>query len=259
MIVTHYQIDAPVNLKAIVLADFHSSDKRVQKKASYVDDILQIVSGIAPDMIFAPGDIFNRTNERSVEDEGNKNGLHLLSECADIAPTFYSIGNHEHSITQKNRAVLEKAFVNVLDNSAVSFRGMTIGGASTGYLMKKSYYKGSSPEPDASFIERFGKMNGYKILLCHHPEYWAKYVIGRGIDLTVSGHAHGGQWGFFNGRGVYAPGQGLFPKYVKGLHVRCESGKNEVLAVSRGMRNTVPVPRIFNPCEILVLHLGDGV
>ncbi|MBQ3816071.1 MAG: metallophosphoesterase, partial [Clostridia bacterium] len=60
-------------------------------------------------------------------------------------------------------------------------------------------------------------MPGFHILLCHHPEYWEPLVHGRRIELTVSGHAHGGQWRIF-GRGVYAPGQGLFPRYTSGLY-----------------------------------------
>ena len=68
----------------------------------------------------------------------------------------------------------------------------------------------------------------------------------------MAGHAHGGQWRFF-GRGIYAPGQGLFPKYTSGLYR--EGG--EILAVSRGMTNSVRwIPRFFDPCEILVLALS---
>ena len=66
------------------------------------------------------------------------------------------------------------------------------------------------------------------------------------IDLTVSGHAHGGQWRFL-GRGVYAPDQGLFPKYTSGLH-------ENRLVISRGVANSVPlVPRFFNPCEVVTV------
>ncbi len=93
-------------------------------------------------------------------------------------------------------------------------------------------------------------MSGFKILLSHHPEYWEKYIRGKNIDLTVSGHAHGGQWCFL-GRGVYAPGQGLMPKYTHGIY----KNAGEVLAVSRGMTNTVPIPRFGNPCEIVFINL----
>ena len=94
------------------------------------------------------------------------------------------------------------------------------------------------------------KLPGFRILLSHHPEYHPRYLADRQIHLTVSGHAHGGQWRI-GSRGVYAPGQGLFPKYVGGLYPI----GNGTLCVSRGMRNTVRIPRFFNPCEIVILDL----
>jgi predicted MPP superfamily phosphohydrolase len=64
----------------------------------------------------------------------------------------------------------------------------------------------------------------------------------------LSGHAHGGQWRIF-GRGVFAPHQGLFPKYTSGLH-------DEKLLISRGASNNVPlIPRFFNPREVLDIHI----
>ena len=91
--------------------------------------------------------------------------------------------------------------------------------------------------------------DGFRILLCHHPEYWPAYIRETDIDLTLSGHAHGGQWQIpFTNQGIFAPGQHLFPKYTSGIY------KNR-LAVSRGMANTVCIPRFFNPREILLLEL----
>ena len=75
-------------------------------------------------------------------------------------------------------------------------------------------------------------------------------MAGRNIDLTLCGHAHGGQIQIF-GRGLYAPGQGLFPKLTHGLH---DGGK---MLISRGMTNGAKprVPRINNPCELIILNL----
>ena len=73
------------------------------------------------------------------------------------------------------------------------------------------------------------------------------HIKQQDIDLVVSGHAHGGQWRFF-GRGVFAPGQGLFPKYTAGVH-------DDRLVISRGLKKTVMPPRIFNPLEIVVIDI----
>ena len=86
--------------------------------------------------------------------------------------------------------------------------------------------------------------------MCHQPEIYRDYVRGRNIGFTVCGHAHGGQIQLF-GQGLYAPGQGLFPRLTHGLH---DGGK---MLISRGMTNSVriPLPRICNPCELIVLEL----
>ena len=87
-----------------------------------------------------------------------------------------------------------------------------------------------------------------KILLCHHPEYYPTVLADLGMDLIVCGHAHGGQWRFF-GRGIYAPGQGLFPRYTAGLH-----GGHCI--ISRGISGCTHIPRIFNAPEIPLISFG---
>lgn len=109
---------------------------------------------------------------------------------------------------------------------------------------------------DHDWLDFFEQQDGYKILLSHHPEYWAMrapHLEKRGIDLVLSGHAHGGQI-CLCGRGLFAPGQGAFPKYTNGVH----EGARGRMIISRGMSNPQrPIPRWGNPCEILELKLGS--
>ena len=94
------------------------------------------------------------------------------------------------------------------------------------------------------WLTDFAALPGYHILLSHHPEYFP--FIPQSIELILSGHAHGGQWRVL-GRGVYAPGQGFWPKWTSGII----DGR---MVVSRGLANTAKLPRINNPTEIVYME-----
>ena len=102
--------------------------------------------------------------------------------------------------------------------------------------------------PKLSWLKSFEAEPGYKILLCHHPEYFPLYLRDRDIDLVLSGHAHGGQIRIFN-HGLFAPGQGIWPQYTAGMH----EGK---MIISTGLANTGGlIPRINNDTELVVIKL----
>lgn len=230
---------AAVGTKIAVVADLHSHDS---------DNAAELISAEKPDLICAPGDILQATDKYSVRECFNEKGLAFLTECAKIAPVFYSLGNHERGMTAENRAVLANIGVCLLDNAWTTHGGISVGGLSSGYVGGVQKQR-KTPPPNQTFVRKFAESAGYHILLCHHPEYWREYIRDTNIELTLSGHAHGGQWQIpFTNRGIYAPGQHIFPKYTSGVY-------ENRLAVSRGMANTVPVPRFFNPCEILTAEL----
>lgn len=229
---------APVT-RIAVTADLHSRDS---------DNALALLTKHKPDIICAPGDMLQATDRYSVRECFNEKGLRFLTECRKLAPVFYSLGNHERGMTPENRAILADAGIVLLDNAWTSLGDLTIGGLSSGYVSGTAKQR-QTPPPDTDFLHRFAMQSGFHLLLCHHPEYWRDYIRELPIELTLSGHAHGGQWQIpFTDRGVFAPGQHLFPKYTSGIY-------EDRLAVSRGMANTVCIPRFFNPREILILEL----
>lgn len=222
-----------------VTADLHSRDGQ---------QAVELLTELKPDIICAPGDIFQETDRYSVRECFNQNGLTFLTKCRKIAPVYFSLGNHERGMTEENRAILADAGILLLDNAWTSYRSMCIGGLSSGYGSGVPKQK-NTPPPDVAFVKKFAMQDGFKLLLCHHPEYWPAYIRETDIDLTLSGHAHGGQWQIpFTNQGIYAPGQHLFPKYTSGVY-------ENRLAISRGMANTVCIPRFFNPREMLLLEL----
>ena len=216
------RIDRP--LRFAVVSDLHSTA---------FDDVLEDFSRC--DAVLIPGDLVDRHRR------DNSEALRFLKVVPDIAPVFYSIGNHEllYRKADEYLEAVRRSRVTLLDNDSVLFHGVRIGGLSS-----------SRHEPDAAFLARFEREEGYRLLLCHHPEVFRDWVAPRDIDLTLCGHAHGGQIQI-RGRGLYAPGQGLFPKLTHGLYF---GGK---MLLSRGMTNGAKprVPRINNPCELILLNL----
>lgn len=106
-------------------------------------------------------------------------------------------------------------------------------------------------KPDISWLPNFVTAPGHHILLSHHPEYWPE-LRDMNIELVLSGHAHGGQWRFYNpfkkeSIGIYASGQGWFLKWTRGVY-------ENRLVVSAGLRNTAWAPRIGNPTEVVYLE-----
>jgi predicted MPP superfamily phosphohydrolase len=70
--------------------------------------------------------------------------------------------------------------------------------------------------------------------------------------LVLSGHAHGGQIRIpLLLNGLFAPNQGWFPAYAGGLY---QHGSLTHI-VSRGASNNIPLPRIFNPPEVVVIEI----
>ncbi len=246
MRITVYSLPLPIDRPIAVVSDFHSREGEM-----HTDAILDALRDAAPGMILFPGDIMNTTDTYSVTDSFNREGFSLLTGSRVLAPVFYSLGNHEHGLSPENRRILTDEGVTVLDNETAVHDGITIAGFTTGYVRSDIRYR-TPPTPSAEIMSHLdGKTP--TILLCHHPEYWEPYVRGHGIDLTVSGHAHGGQWSLF-GQGVYAPGQGLFPRFTHGVHTHTTpGGKTEHLVISRGVTNSVPIPRFGNPCEVILI------
>ena len=90
-----------------------------------------------------------------------------------------------------------------------------------------------------------------KILVSHRPEKTEIYEQ-YDFDLVLCGHAHGGQIRIpFVNRGLYAPDQGLFAKYVNGSY---ELDNGSTMVVSRGLaRESIPAPRFFNHPELVTV------
>ena len=231
------------NLRIALASDLHGMHE---------NEVVAILKKESPDLILIPGDLMD---DVALADPASS-GYAFLRECVKIAPTFYSFGNHEIGCYHKGKPwskptpveladtvyeQIAKTGVTLLDNSCTALGDLRICGLRSGL-------NGNHNAPDEAALASFAHGEDFCILLCHHPEYFMPHVKDTDIDLTVCGHAHGGQWRIF-GRGVFAPGQGIFPKYTSGvLEGRC--------VISRGIGNHTHYPRIFNSPEVVMIYYG---
>lgn len=197
--------------------------------------LLAKIIALKPDFIVITGDIIHKYTEKN-----KRAALELVSSLSGVAPVLYVSGNHE--MRNKGYRFFRKDLIaagaQVLDDCPAYICGLTVVGLNCVSLKNDKIFT-ITPE------------GGNKILLAHMPQFIEKYSAA-GYDVVFCGHAHGGQWRIpFTGQGIYAPGQGMFPKLTSGVHVR---GKTHTV-ISRGLGNSQCPLRLFNRPEIVVANL----
>ena len=259
MIESFYQLNTPVSIALV--SDLHGRP---------YDRVVESLRRNTPEMICVCGDFIYG----AVPVGGNSpllvqtNALPFLKACTEISPTFVSLGNHEWMLDAADLSEIRNTGVQLLDNAWTERDGIVVGGITSAYVEDYRRFRDNYPgneryplrevnrgrfknmRPETDWISQMP--SGYRILLSHHPEYW-DCVKGKGVNLMLSGHTHNGQIAYYSIRkhrwtGLWAPGQGMFPKYSSGLY---EDGK---LVVSAGLSNTVSVPRVFNPTQIIYIR-----
>ena len=246
---THYTLPGcPVPIA--LLTDAHDADPA---------PVLASVQARAPALIAVAGDLIHgRKPTLGARMAESRNALALLTACARLAPTFVSLGNHEAYLSRDDLDVIRATGAALLDNSwtALDLGGarLVVGGLTSGYYTAYQRTGATeetvhSPPPETGWLDGFAAEPGYHVLLMHHPEYIR--FLPPAVELALSGHAHGGQWRFYDllqrqWRGVYAPDQGLFPRLTGGV----VDGR---LVISRGIGNPAGIPRLFNGPEVVYI------
>ena len=193
----------------------------------------------------------------------------LLKALAQKYPCYFVTGNNELT-SPDPAALLQKVSamgITVLDNCCeqVTVQGQTVNLCGIG----DPYFESGDGGNWDSVEELFGMLrertkkalqalpqqddsDTYTILLAHRPELIEEY-LPFSFDLILCGHTHGGQFripGICDG--IYAPFQGLFPKYTGGPY----QFDGTTMIISRGLtRVSGIVPRVYNRPELVFVTL----
>ncbi|MGN1445672.1 MAG: metallophosphoesterase, partial [Eubacteriales bacterium] len=165
-----------IHARVAVVADLHDRPCRA---------VLAALRREAPDMILIAGDL-TESLIPGPEEGLTRPGLALLPEAVGIAPTFYAYGNHEtgagHIKLSRTdplptepltvhpywREKIRQSGAVLLDDDWTVFHGMVIGGLNSGLL-------NPGRVPVYGWLEDFCRVKGYRILVCHQPEYYDRY------------------------------------------------------------------------------------
>ena len=262
---THVNEEVPQafdGFRIVQLTDLHSV--RSEKQGQLVYDM---ICGQNPDVICVTGDLVDSRYYAKHGVEGEALTLALMEKLITLAPVYFIYGNHEMILLDdpQNNAfknALEKLGVQNINNELVCYQRQEdgdkvyIGGIQDPSTLYKDYRyaflsnNGERMEAMLDAVTVGVRNEEFFLLLSHRPEYLEMYDQYP-VDLVLTGHAHGGQFRLPFVGGVYAPGQGIFPKYTAGLY---ETDDLEMY-VGTGIGNSVIPVRIFNPPEILTIIL----
>lgn len=227
------------------------------------EELVRMIREERPDLILMAGDFLN-SNSRS-----SNTLIALARALTQIAPTYFSMGNHDRDFAQRTATDLtaELAAVGVrvleLEYEDILVEGQAIRlGGLYDYAFALDSWNSTDPEnmdPQIyGFLMDFQDTDRFKLMMSHRPE---SFVLGQAcqtwdVDLVVCGHTHGGQVVLPVLGGLYAPDQGFWPEYVHGLY---EKDGVELLVTSGLSSNPKLLPRFCNPPEIAVLTLTPEI
>ncbi len=255
--VRSYTIDSPKvsePLRIALITDLHSC-----RYGNKQENLIRAIDRQKPDAVLLGGDIFDDV----LDDENTET---FLKGIAGHYPCFYVTGNHE--CWSGSDSFKDK--MQILDNCGIpilsgEYRNLTIKDESIRIcgIDDPDFFRMESEishkEAENHFIAQLDAVGSqtddsvFSLLLSHRPEYFSEY-LSYSFDLVLCGHAHGGQWRIpLLLNGLFAPDQGLFPKYTGGRYDQ----EGTCMIVSRGLaRESTHIPRIFNRPELVIVDIS---
>ena len=239
--------DAFDGYRIVLLADLHG--------AEHGEDNERLVAQIRaanPDIIAFSGDIIDRYQPNNPVEKQLETAQTLLHQLVRIAPVYYVTGNHEWDSGKVRElfAMLEENDVNVLRNQ---YQRIAIGDDSiilAGVDDRNGPADMITPE---DFIKNIREReNPDFIAVLSHRNYLQLYS-DLGVDLVLSGHAHGGMVRLPFTDGLIGPYNEIFPSYTNGVYTRGDTS----MVVSRGLGNHFGWTRFLNNAQVVVVELRN--
>jgi predicted MPP superfamily phosphohydrolase len=242
--------DVPISfngIKIVFVSDIHHGSALSRER---VKSLVQRINNLHPDIIILGGDYI------SIKEKYIKPVFEELRNLKSKYGIYGVMGNHDYFVNgDLTKKMMAQNGVKMCVNKSywlkINRDSIKIGGVDDP--------EGSKPEIDSTIYDVHRK--DFCILISHRPDYIEK-IKSNLVDLTLSGHTHGGQVTFF---GLWAPilpsDNGLWAslslsndtqKYRYGL---IHPNPNMQSYISSGIGTRFPHFRFFCRPEIAVLVL----
>lgn len=222
--------------KIVQLSDLHGAD--------FGDELYEKVREQSPDIIVLTGDFITTGDDLAVVDK-------LTSKLSALTDVYYISGNHDYGSgeIQALTEILERNGVRFLRNE---YEFIERDGAHiivSGVEDPNSWAEMTQPdELEQSIADAYP--DTYNLLLGHR-NYWVQEYPELPVDLILCGHTHGGIIRLPGVGGLLSTDRTMFPEYEAGEYF---CGQYEMI-VSRGLGNSISIPRMFNLPEIVSVTL----
>ena len=233
--------DSFEGFRIVQLSDLHGSEFGADNKR-----LVRAVADESPDIIVMTGDFIGK-NQNYLP------GLKILvDQLVAIAPVYFVSGNHDWASGEIEDLadMLANAGVTYLKNE---YLPLTRGGESILLCgVEDPNGRADMIRPD-ELVDIINKdFPDSFVVLLGHRNYWITKYPELKVDIIFCGHSHGGIIRIPGVGGLLGTSGELLPRYDAGLF---ESGRY-VMIVSRGLGNSISVPRFANTPEIVTLTLN---
>lgn len=247
--------------RIVQISDMHlgswSSKKPLQRAVDMINDM-------NPDLVLFTGDLVNYATNETIGFES------VLSQIKAKHGVFAILGNHDYGNyvtwpSEKAKRENMKQLYNFFDNigwKLLNNENRIIEKASKKLALIGVENWGANPRfPKYGDIDKAiqgSESADIKILMTHDPSHWEKVVIpgNYDIDLALSGHTHGFQFGIETKEIKWSPAQYMYKHWAGLYEDKAKSGK--YIYVNRGLGSIGYPGRIGMLPEITLIELQSA-
>jgi len=235
--------------RIVLLADLHGAEHGEDNRR-----LVEAIEAVNPDIITIAGDIIDRFQPGKPVERQIEIAQTLVHQLVRIAPVYYVTGNHEWD-RDISRAEREQLFAMLAENEVTVLRNqhrrLTIGNDSIILAGVEDPGGPADMIRPVDFINNVIQRENPDFLVVLNHRNNSPLFGEQGVDLILSGHAHGGMVRLPFTDGLIGAQYEIFPTYTRGVYTRGETN----MVVTAGLGNHFGWTRFLNNPQVVVVEL----